>query len=145
MTLKPDNYSAFKTAFDAEVVSSLPPQLKTPEIHIDFELDLSKITPKFYRILSQFAPFGPENMAPVFSTTAVYDSGYGKCVGQDDKHLKISVNKNNTISLNSIGFGLGSKLALVQNKMPFDIAYTIEENEWKGQVSLQLKLKDIKP
>jgi single-stranded-DNA-specific exonuclease len=84
-------------------------------------------------------------MAPVFSTSAVHDSGYGICVGQDDKHLKISVYKNNTIPLNSIGFGLGSKLALVQNKTPFDIAYAIEENEWNGQVSLQLKLKDIKP
>ena len=112
---------------------------------IDFELDLSAITPKFYRILRQFAPFGPQNMAPVFSTSAVHDSGYGKCVGQDDKHLKISVYKNNTIPLNSIGFGLGSKLGLVQNKTPFDIAYAVEENEWNGQVSLQLKLKDIKP
>ena len=145
LSLKPDNYAAFKAAFDVEVASSLPPHLKTPEIHIDFELDLSAITPKFYRILRQFAPFGPQNMAPVFSTSAVYDSGYGKCVGQDDKHLKISVYKNNTIPLNSIGFGLGSKLALVQNKTPFDIAYAIEENEWNGQVSLQLKLKDIKP
>ena len=145
LSLKPDNYAAFKAAFDVEVASSLPPHLKTPEIHIDFELDLSAITPKFYRILRQFAPFGPQNMAPVFSTSAVHDSGYGKCVGQDDKHLKISVYKNNTIPLNSIGFGLGSKLALVQNKTPFDIAYAIEENEWNGQVSLQLKLKDIKP
>ena len=84
-------------------------------------------------------------MAPVFSTSAVYDSGYGKCVGQDDKHLKISVYKDNTRPLNSIGFGLGSKLALVQNKNPFAIAYGFEENEWNGQVSLQLKLKDIKP
>ena len=145
LSLKPDNYAAFKAAFEVEVASSLPPHLRTPEIHIDFELDLSVITPKFYRILSQFAPFGPQNMAPVFSTSAVNDSGYGKCVGQDDKHLKISVYKNNTIPLNSIGFGLGNKLALVQNKTPFDIVYAIEENEWNGQVSLQLKLKDIKP
>jgi single-stranded-DNA-specific exonuclease len=145
LSLKPDNYAAFKAAFEVEVASSLQPHLRTPEIHIDFELDLSVITPKFYRILSQFAPFGPQNMAPVFSTSAVNDSGYGKCVGQDDKHLKISVYKNNTIPLNSIGFGLGNKLALVQNKTSFDIAYAIEENEWNGQVSLQLKLKDIKP
>jgi single-stranded-DNA-specific exonuclease len=145
LSIKPDNYAAFKAAFDVEVASNLPPHLKTPEIHIDFELNLSAITPKFYRILRQFAPFGPQNMAPVFSTSAVHDSGYGKCVGQDDKHLKISVYKDNTRPLNSIGFGLGSKLALVQNKTPFDIAYAIEENEWNGQVSLQLKLKDIKP
>ena len=145
LSIKPDNYAAFKAAFDVEVESSLPPHLKTPEIHIDFELDLSAITPKFYRILRQFVPFGPQNMAPIFSTSAVNDSGYGKCVGQDDKHLKISVYKNSTSPLNSIGFGLGSKLALVQNKTPFNIAYTIEENEWNGRVSLQLKLKDIKP
>jgi single-stranded-DNA-specific exonuclease len=145
LSIKSDNYATFKAAFDVEVASNLPPHLKTPEIHIDFELNLSAITPKFYRILRQFAPFGPQNMAPVFSTSAVHDSGYGKCVGQDDKHLKISVYKDNTRPLNSIGFGLGSKLALVQNKTPFDIAYAIEENEWNGQVSLQLKLKDIKP
>lgn len=145
LSIIPDNYSAFKYAFEVEVASSLPLHLKTPEIHIDLELDLSAITPKFYRILRQFAPFGPQNMTPVFSTSAVHDSGYGKCVGQDDKHLKISVYKNNKRPLNSIGFGLGSKLSLVQNENPFDIAYAIEENEWNGQVSLQLKLKDIKP
>ena len=144
LSIKPDNYKAFKSAFEKEVKSSLPLHLKTPELNIDSEIELSDITPKFYRILSQFAPFGPQNMAPVFMTKQLQDTGFGKCVGQDNKHLKIGVYKNNEPPINSIGFGLGDKLELIQNKALFKIAYSIEENHWNGHVSLQLKIKDIK-
>ncbi|MEC8535987.1 MAG: DHHA1 domain-containing protein, partial [Bacteroidota bacterium] len=145
LTIKESNYNAFKAAFESEVAKTLPTQLKTPELLIDAELELVDITPKFYRILKQFAPFGPQNMSPVFTTNAVCDSGYGKCVGQDNKHLKISVQQNNSRPINSIGFGLGSKLNLVKNGALFNIAYSIEENLWNKRVSLQLKLKDLKP
>lgn len=145
LSIKESNYTAFKAAFESEVAKTLPTQLKTPELLIDAELELVDITPKFYRILKQFAPFGPLNMSPVFTTNAVCDSGYGKCVGQDNKHLKISVQQNNSRPVNSIGFGLGSKLNLVKNSALFNIAYSIEENSWNDRVSLQLKLKDLKP
>ena len=145
LSIKESNYTAFKAAFESEVAKTLPTQLKTPELLIDAELELVDITPKFYRILKQFAPFGPLNMSPVFTTNAVCDSGYGKCVGQDNKHLKISVQQNNSSPVNSIGFGLGSKLNLVKNSALFNIAYSIEENSWNDRVSLQLKLKDLKP
>ena len=145
LSIKESNYTAFKAAFESEVAKTLPTQLKTPELLIDAELELVDITPKFYRILKQFAPFGPLNMPPVFSTNAVCDSGYGKCVGQDNKHLKISVQQNNSRPVNSIGFGLGNKLNLVKNNALFNIAYSIEENSWNDRVSLQLKLKDLKP
>ena len=145
LSIKESNYTAFKAAFESEVAKNLPIQLKTPELLIDAELELVDITPKFYRILKQFAPFGPLNMSPVFTTNAVCDSGYGKCVGQDNKHLKISVQQNNSRPINSIGFGLGNKLNLVKNSALFNIAYSIEENSWNDRVSLQLKLKDLKP
>ena len=144
LSIKESNYTAFKAAFESEVAKTLPTQLKTPELLIDSELELVDITPKFYRILKQFAPFGPQNMSPVFTTNAVCDSGYGKCVGQDNKHLKISVQQNNSRPVNSIGFGLGNKLNLVKNNALFNIAYSIEENSWNDRVSLQLKLKDLK-
>jgi single-stranded-DNA-specific exonuclease len=144
LSIKEKNYAAFKTAFENEVQKTLPTHLKTPELLIDAELHLSAITPKFYRILKQFAPFGPHNMAPVFMTNEVLDTGYGKCVGQDNKHLKISAVQKNTQPINGIGFGLGDKLEYIKNKTPFNIVYALDENEWNGRVSLQLKLKDIK-
>ncbi|MDA9576573.1 DHHA1 domain-containing protein, partial [Flavobacteriaceae bacterium] len=145
LTIKEENYELFKQAFEKEVSQSIPSHLTTPEVLIDLELSITDITPKFYRILKQFAPFGPQNISPVFMTSAVMDSGYGKCVGQEDKHLKLSISQNNSPRINCIGFGLGDQLEVIKNKTPFKIAYSIDENEWNGRVSLQLKLKDIKP
>ena len=77
-------------------------------------------------------------------TKAVVDSGYGKCVGNDNKHLKIKVKEADSNSFNAIGFGLGNKLSLIRDKANFDILYSIDENHWDGRISLQLKLKDLK-
>lgn len=145
LSIKASKYAAFKQAFEKEVQQSLPDHLKTPEINIDMGLNLSDITPKFYRILKQFAPFGPQNMAPVFMTKDVIETGYGKCVGQDNKHLKITIKQQNETPIDCIGFGLGDKLELIQNGTRFKTVYSIEENEWNGRFKLQLKLKDIKP
>ena len=144
LSIKEENYRAFKQAFENEVDKTLAVHLRTPELLIDAEIQLSAVTPKFYRILKQFAPFGPQNMAPVFMTSDVVDTGYAKCVGEDDKHLKISVAQHNGEPINGIGFGLGDKLPYVANKSTFSIAYAIDENQWNGRISLQLKLKDIK-
>ncbi len=145
LTLNPTNYEAFKNAFEQEVKTTLPDDLKTPELSIDMALNLPDITPKFYRILKQFAPFGPQNMTPTFTTNEVIETGFGKRVGQDSTHLKISVKQQNEPPIDCIGFGLGDKLELTQNGAAFSIAYSVEENEWDGRVKLQLKLKDIKP
>ena len=145
LTIKESNYDAFKQSFEAEVKNTLPEYLKTPEITVDIPINLSDITPKFYRILKQFAPFGPKNMSPTFVAENVMDTGHGKCVGQDNNHLKISIKQNDGVSFDCIGFGLGDKLEMIQNKMPFKTVFSIEENEWNDNVSLQLKLKDIKP
>ena len=143
LTLKPENYEAFKLKFEAVVQTSIDPELLEPEITIDTELEFTEITPKFFRILKQLAPFGPQNMKPVFVSRNVRDNGYGKQVGSDKSHLKLSLFQgDNTQTINAIGFGLGNKIDDIHNG--FDVVYTIDENEWNGYKSLQLVLKDLK-
>lgn len=145
MTLKEENYQNFKNAFENEVKNTIHPDLLIPEISVDFEMDFSDIDEKFMRILKQFEPFGPENMTPVFMSKNVFDSGYAKTLGNDDEHLKAFVKQNGSPNFNAIGFGLGKKISIVKNNKPFDAAYVVEENEWNGNVSLQLQLRDIRP
>ncbi|WP_299394181.1 single-stranded-DNA-specific exonuclease RecJ [uncultured Gelidibacter sp.] len=145
LTLKSQNYEAFKQAFEDEVSNTIDKSLMTPEIKVDMAIDFKDITPRFYRILKQFAPFGPGNMAPIFMTENIQDTGYGKCVGGDDKHLRITAKQANSESIVGIGFNLGDKLELITNRKPFKAVYSIDENHWQGNVSLQLKLRDIKP
>ncbi|MGB0950285.1 MAG: single-stranded-DNA-specific exonuclease RecJ, partial [Marinirhabdus sp.] len=102
------------------------------------------ITPKFYRILKQFAPFGPGNMAPVFMTQHLKDTGQGKCVGKDKKHLRVVVKQGNSAAFTGIGFGMGDKHGIACGKKHFKAAYTLMENEWNGNRTLQLGIKDIK-
>jgi single-stranded-DNA-specific exonuclease len=144
MTLKEENYQNFKDAFEKEVKNTIHPDLLIPEIAVDFELDFSDINEKFMRILKQFEPFGPENMTPVFMSKNVVDSGYAKTLGNDAEHLKVFVKQNHSPNFNAIGFGLGKKIDIVKNKNPFDAVYVVEENEWNGNVSLQLQLRDIR-
>ncbi|PZW44128.1 single-stranded-DNA-specific exonuclease [Mesonia algae] len=145
LTLHENQYEKFKQKFEEVVAATIEPRLLTPEIKIDAALSLTEITPKFYRILKQFAPFGPGNMAPTFLTTNLTDTGYAKAVGQENDHLKCCVQQlPNQGMLGAIGFNLGKKLKTVANKEPFDAVYSVDENEWKGNVSLQLKLKDIR-
>ena len=143
LTLDPKNYSAFKNKFEEVVKASIDKNLLIPEITIDLELELSEITPKFFRILQQMGPFGPQNMKPVFKTTSIRDNGYGKRVGSDKSHLKLSIiDGADKKTYNAIGFGLGNKIKSI--KGDFDIAYSLDENEWNGRTSLQLLLKDLK-
>jgi|TARA_B110000902_G_scaffold58900_1_gene69063 single-stranded-DNA-specific exonuclease len=144
LTIKEENYPAFKAAFEAEVLKTLPAHLKFPEIKIDSEINFESITPKFFRILKQFAPFGPQNLSPVFMTSEVYDTGYGKCVGEDQTHLRVTLTQKRTPKIVGIGFGLGAQLPIITSKNAFKTVYSIDENEWNGRVSLQLKLKDLK-
>jgi len=143
LTLLPENYIHFKSKFEEVVSKTIDKKLLTPEITIDAEIELSEITPKFFRILQQMAPFGPQNMKPVFKTTCVRDNGYGKKVGADETHLKLNVFQgDNKQTFNAIGFNLGNKMDYVQDE--FDIVYTLDENEWNGYKSIQLVLKDLK-
>jgi single-stranded-DNA-specific exonuclease len=143
LTLLPENYINFKNKFEEVVERTIDKKLLTPEISVDAEIDLSEITPKFFRIIQQMAPFGPLNMKPTFKSTCVRDNGYGKQVGADKTHLKLNVFQgDNKKTYNAIGFNLGDKMDFVQND--FDIVYALDENEWNGRKSVQLLLKDLK-
>jgi single-stranded-DNA-specific exonuclease len=143
MTLLEENYQLFKDAFEKVVEETIHPDSLTPEISIDAEINFSDITPKLMRILQQFEPFGPQNMTPIFLTKNVNDTGYSKKLGAEDEHLKLFVKQHNSEGIAAIGFGLGNKMDLVTNKKPFDAVYCIDENEWNGKISIQLRLKDI--
>jgi single-stranded-DNA-specific exonuclease len=144
MTLKEENYPAFKEAFEQVVRETISPELLIPEVLVDAEIDLNAINDKFIRILNQFEPFGPENMTPVFMTKGLKDSGYAKGIGADEDHLKLFVKQNGSPGFGAIGFGLGKKLDLVKQQVPFDAVYCIDENEFNGNVTVQLRLKDLK-
>ncbi|WP_396191902.1 single-stranded-DNA-specific exonuclease RecJ [Flavobacterium sp.] len=144
MTLKEENYQNFKNAFEAEVQKTIPPDLLIPEISVDAEIDFADINPKLIRILSQFEPFGPQNMTPTFMSKNIKDTGYAKPLGKDDEHLKLFIKQNNSEGFGAIGFGLGKKLELVTNQKPFDAVYCIDENEFNGNVTVQLRIKDLK-
>ena len=143
LTLLPENYENFKKKFEEVVAKTIDKAFLTPEISIDAEIDLSEITPKFFRIIQQMAPFGPMNMKPTFKSTCVRDNGYGKQVGADKTHLKLNIFQgDNQKTYNAIGFNLGDKMDFVQND--FDIVYALDENEWNGYKTVQLLLKDVK-
>ena len=144
MTLAPENYTVFKEAFENEVQKTIDPNMLIPEIAIDAEINFSDITPKLVRILKQFEPFGPLNMTPTFLTKNVKDTGYGKPMGQEEEHIKLFVKQNGSEGIPAIGFGLGEKFDLITNQKPFQMAYCIDENEWNGKFSIQLRLKNIK-
>jgi single-stranded-DNA-specific exonuclease len=144
MTLKAENYTTFKAAFEKQVEETILPEMRTPEIEVDAEINFTDITPKLIRILKQFEPFGPLNMTPVFMTTDVKDTGYAKTLGADEEHLRLFVKQNNSDGIAAIGFGLGKKIDITKNQNPFQLAYSLAENEWNGNVSTQLMLKDIR-
>ena len=142
LTLLPENYENFKNKFEKIVSKTIDKNLLTPEILIATEVDFSEINKKFFNIIQQMAPFGPQNMKPVFKTPCVRNNGFGKQVGTDKSHLKLNVFQgDNKQTFNAIGFGLGKKLPGVKNE--FDIIYTLDENNWNGRKSIQLIIKDL--
>jgi single-stranded-DNA-specific exonuclease len=142
LTMEEANVKAFIQKFEEIVSATITEESLTPEVEIDAEIDLAEITPKFYDVLKQFAPFGPGNMNPVFLTRGVRDRGYGRIVGST--HLKLDVQQDNpNLFFNAIAFGQGHYAENVAKKIPFDICYAIEPNEWNGKVTLQLNIKDM--
>jgi single-stranded-DNA-specific exonuclease len=141
MTLLPENVQPFADAFEKVVAATIPDELLVPEIVIDAPLLFSEITPALYQILQQMEPVGPENMRPVFITKNVWDTGYSKIV--KDAHIRFVLKQKN-ISLTGIGFNMSDKFPLLQMNLPIDVVYTIDENEWNGNTTLQLKVIDIR-
>ncbi len=142
LTMKTENIPAFQQRFEEVVAASIPEELLVQAINIDAEIELKQIDPKFFRILKQFEPFGPQNMAPVFVSRNVYTYGAATIVG--NKHLKMCVHQDNMTYYNCIGFGLGEYLDQINSGTAFDICYTIEENTWKEKKSIQLNIKGIR-
>lgn len=142
MTMKPENVEAFQERFESIVAATIDPDLLIPEIVIDSEITFNDITPAFYNIMRQFEPLGPENLRPLFIAKNVTDTGYSKIV--KDEHLKLSIKQRNSSSISGIGFFMSDKFELVSSKKPFDIVFTLEENEWNGNTTLQLKVVDIR-
>ncbi|MHB1177399.1 MAG: single-stranded-DNA-specific exonuclease RecJ [Daejeonella sp.] len=143
LTMKTENIPAFQQKFEEVVSRTIPEELLIQALTIDAELDLRGITPKFYRILKQFEPFGPQNMAPVFVSKNVYTYGSASSVGE--KHLKMIVHQDNKTFYNCIGFGLSEFLPMISSGASYDICYTIEDNTWKEKTSMQLNIKGIRP
>ena len=144
LSLKKAQLTAFKTAFEKQVEATILPEQKTPVITYDLVLPIEEINHKLYRIVAQMAPFGPKNMRPVFCSTNCVESGQSKIVGQDQTHLRLSIQTVNG-PIVGIGFGLANHFEYIKSGAAFDLLYTLDENEWNGTSSLQLKIKAIRP
>ena len=146
LTLKIENIAAFRQRFEEIVTNQITDMQQTQTIEIDAKITLSEITPRFYRILKQFAPFGPHNMSPVFVTEDVYDAGTSRLVGKNQEHLKLDLVEPDVNSgiFTGIAFNQSQAYDLITSGSPFDICYSIAENDFRGKINLQLFIKDIK-
>lgn len=140
MTLLPENIEAFTNKFEQVVSATIHPDSLIPEIVIDAEVLFKELTLSFYNIIHQMEPFGPDNLRPVFVVRNVTDSGNCKLV--KDQHIRFCLKQNNC-SFKGIGFNMARKFSLIESKKPMDVVFTLEENEWNGQKSLQLKVIDF--
>ena len=143
LSIKKDNLPQFIDAFEKSVSESISEDQLTPKINIDMVIDINNVDDKLYRIIKQFAPFGPKNLSPLFISKGVIDNGYGKQVGEDKTHLRINA-KRNKGAIAGIGFGMGDYFEMIKDNQTFDVCYSIDENEWNGKKTLQLRLRDIK-
>jgi single-stranded-DNA-specific exonuclease len=141
MTLLPENVQAFADAFEREVSLLITEEQLVPEIVIDAEISFADINNSFYGILSQMEPFGPDNMRPIFLARNVVDYGYSKIV--KEQHIRFVLKQNNT-SFSGIGFNMAAKFPVLLNRRPLDIVFTLDENEWNGEKTLQLKMIDLR-
>ena len=146
LTLKIENITAFRERFEEIVTRQITSIQQTQSIDIDAKIALSEITPKFHHILKQFAPFGPHNMTPIFITEDVFDAGTSRLVGKNHEHLKLDLVEPDVNSgiFPGIAFNQSQAFEAITSGSPFDICYTIVENEYRGKTSLQLYIKDIK-
>ncbi len=141
MTLLPQNVPAFAAAFEAAVTAQITDNLLIPEISIDAPISFTEINQGFYNILSQMEPFGPENMKPIFIARGVSNTAYSKIV--KEQHIRFVLKQDGT-TLSGIGFNMADKFALLQMNQPLDIVFTLEENEWNNEKTIQLKMIDLR-
>ena len=146
LTMKLANVPAFKERFEEYVQNNISDDMLIPQIKIDAKIKLSDITPKFFRLLKQFEPFGPKNMTPIFISEEVVDYGYSRQVGKNKEHLKLSVvddiRDGNVMS--GIAFSMGKMYPKIAKGTPFNICYSLQENEYMGKVETQIMIRDLK-
>jgi single-stranded-DNA-specific exonuclease len=146
LTMRIENIPEFRRRFEEIVTNQITDMQQTQTIEVDAKIPLSEITPRFYRILKQFAPFGPHNMTPVFVTEDVFDAGTSRLVGKNEEHLKLDLVEPDINSgiFAGIAFNQSDKFNLITSGLPFDVCYSITENEYRGKTNLQLYIRDIK-
>jgi len=144
LTLKPENLNEFISKFEEVLQATITDELLIPEQIIDLEISLIDISPKFFNIIKQLSPHGPENMAPIFVARNVYDTGWAKVVGTNHLKAELFQEENPEIKFEAIGFDLGDYLNAFQKRIPVDLCFSIDENEWNNVKKVQLVLKGIK-
>jgi single-stranded-DNA-specific exonuclease len=146
LTMKKENIIRFKERFEEYVNSTISDEQLIPRILIDTELSFSEINEDFFKTMSKFQPFGPENMSPLFLSRNVFDSGAGKMVGSSGEHLKLDLcqESTGTRTFPAIAFGQANHFDYIKAGKPFDICYSVEINEFRGSRTLQLNVRDIK-
>jgi single-stranded-DNA-specific exonuclease len=146
LTMKIKDVPKFTERFEKIVNETIDPEQLIPVVEIDTELQLKEINEKFFRVLKQFRPFGPENNSPIFLSENVVDNGYGRAVGPNGEHLKLTlIQEENPFKVfPAIAFHQGQALNQVCNGIPFDICYQLMENEFRGKVNIQINILDIK-
>jgi single-stranded-DNA-specific exonuclease len=141
LTIKSENFDLFKIKFENIVRKKIQPEQKINVIDIDLEIDLDSIDGRFYRILKQFEPFGPDNLNPIFSTENLNINGPLRFIGEDKSHVKLELNTKSS-KINAIGFGIASKFKSLK-KQKVDLCYTLNENHWNNKTTIQLNIKDV--
>ena len=146
LTMKEENLPEFCRRIDNFIAGRINPEMLTPVINIDSKLDFDRITPKFFRILKQFQPFGPGNNAPVFLTENVYDNGNARKVGSDAGHLKLELIQESQPyhHISAIAFNKSEHFDHIKAGNPVDICYSIVENYYRGVANIQLRIKDLR-
>ena len=146
LTMKPENVAIFQERFEQVVAERITPEHLTPKMKVSADLDFKYLKyERFWNILKQFAPFGPRNMRPVFRTSNVTDVGNSRLL--KEKHIKLKIQQTYpepSPVQDAIAFNFGECYPYIKEKQPFELCYTIEENNWKGRTTLQLNVKDLK-
>lgn len=144
LSLKKENVEAFKLKFERVVSESITEDQLTPKIEVDIEVEFHELTDKLLRIIKQFAPHGPENMSPLFCSRAVFDAGWGQVFGNNHLKLELFQKSNPNIRFQAIAFDKGDYVNFFQRKIPMDILFKIQENEYKGITTIQLVIEDLR-
>ena len=146
LTFKPENLKKFVGKFEEVVSAKVDESILIPLVDIDTKLEFKQITPKFFRVLKQFQPFGPGNPSPIFLTENVYDNGNGRKVGTDAGHLKLELiqEDNPHRHISAIAFNRSEDFEHLNDGKPIDVCYSLAENYYRGIANIQLRIKDIK-